>query len=141
MGCCFGFVCLGGFVVVALLCFWFLCVVVGFLWVFFFVCVCVCVCVCACGCGCVCVRVRVCGCVCGCVCVRVRVCVCVCCCCCGGGGSGCSGDACYSTSSKLLLVARHTLTTGLQKCLYSWHYKLCEITVTALHCDESMHRK
>ena len=31
----------------------------------------------------------------------------------GGWGVGAS----YSTSNKLLLVARHILTTGLQKCL------------------------
>ena len=45
----------------------------------------------------------------------------------GGGGGGLTKDpdfvgkmllgASYSTSDKLLLVARHTLTTGLQKCL------------------------
>ena len=29
--------------------------------------------------------------------------------------------ASYSTSNKLLLVARHILTTDLQKCLQSWH--------------------
>ena len=49
--------------------------------------------------------------------------------------------ASYSMSNDLLLVARHILTTGLQKCPLSWHHKLCEFTVTAFHCEESMHRK
>ena len=46
-----------------------------------------------------------------------------------------------STSNKLLLVARHILTTGLQKCLYSWQCKIPRFTVTAFHCEESTHRK
>ena len=41
----------------------------------------------------------------------------------GGGGGGRGGTFC-STSNKFLLVARLTLTTGLQKCLESWHSKL-----------------
>ena len=49
--------------------------------------------------------------------------------------------ASYSTSNKLLLVARHILTTGLQKCLYSWQCKIHKFTVTAFHCEESMHQK
>ena len=47
----------------------------------------------------------------------------------------------YSMSNKLLLVARHLLTTGLQKCLKSWQCKICNFTVTAFHCEESAHRK
>ena len=43
---------------------------------------------------------------------------------CGIGGGG--GGASYSTSNNLLLVARHILTTPLQKCLSNW---LCKI-----HC-------
>ena len=35
----------------------------------------------------------------------------------GGEGGGMRFGASYSTSNKLLLVARHILTTGLQKCL------------------------
>ena len=38
--------------------------------------------------------------------------------------------AAYSMSNKLLLFARHTLTTGFQKCLKSWHCQLREFTVT-----------
>ena len=34
----------------------------------------------------------------------------------GGGGGGMCFGASYSTSNKLLHVARHILTTGLQKC-------------------------
>ena len=34
--------------------------------------------------------------------------------------------ASYSTHNKFLLVARHTLTTGLLKCLQNWHCKLRE---------------
>ena len=34
--------------------------------------------------------------------------------------------ASYSTNSKLLLVAIHILTTGLQKCLWSWQCKICK---------------
>ena len=49
--------------------------------------------------------------------------------------------ASYSTSNKLLPVARHILTTGLQKYLESWHCKICKVTVTAFHCEESTHRK
>ena len=47
----------------------------------------------------------------------------------------------YSTSNKLLLVARHILTTGLQKYLKSWQCKIRKFTVTAFHCEESTHRK
>ena len=36
----------------------------------------------------------------------------------------------YSMSNKLLLVARHILTTDLQKCLQSGHCKLHEFIVT-----------
>ena len=49
--------------------------------------------------------------------------------------------ASYCTSNKLLLVARHILTTGLQKCLQSWQCKIHKFTVTAFHCEESTHRK
>ena len=35
----------------------------------------------------------------------------------GGGGGGMRFGASYSTSNKLLLVARHFLTMGLRKCL------------------------
>ena len=35
----------------------------------------------------------------------------------GGGGGGKRFGASYSTSNMLLLVVRHVLTTGLQKCL------------------------
>ena len=49
--------------------------------------------------------------------------------------------ASYSTSNKLLLVAKHILTTGLQKCLKSWQCKICNFTVTAFQCEESTHRK
>ena len=49
--------------------------------------------------------------------------------------------ASYSTNNKLLPVARHILTTGLQKYLESWHCKICKVTVTAFHCEESTHRK
>ena len=49
--------------------------------------------------------------------------------------------ASYSTSNKLLLVARHIPTTGLQKCLSSWQCKIRKFTVTAFHCEESMHQK
>ena len=52
----------------------------------------------------------------------------------------CSGASC-STSNKLLLTARHILTTGLKKCLYSWQCKIRKFTVTAFHCEERMHRK
>ena len=47
----------------------------------------------------------------------------------------------YSTSNKLLLIARRVLNTGLQKCFYSWHCKFGEFIVTAFHCEESTHRK
>ena len=47
----------------------------------------------------------------------------------------------YSTGDKLLLVARHTLTTGLQKCLYNWLYKIRKFTVTSFHCEERTHQK
>ena len=49
--------------------------------------------------------------------------------------------ASYTTSDKLLLVDRHTLTTGLQKCLYNWLYKIRKFTVTSFHCEERTHRK
>ena len=49
--------------------------------------------------------------------------------------------ASYSTSNTLLLVARHILNTGLQKCPYSWQCKIRKFTVTAFHCKESTHRK
>ena len=49
--------------------------------------------------------------------------------------------ASYSTSNKLLLVARHITTTGLQKCLWSWQCKIRKFTVTAFHCEESTHQK
>ena len=45
--------------------------------------------------------------------------------------------ASYSTNNKLLLIARHIMTTGLQKCLC----KIRKFTVTAFHCEESTHRK
>ena len=48
--------------------------------------------------------------------------------------------ASYNTSNKLLLVSRHSLTSGLQKYLSSWHCKLREFTVIAFHCEESTHR-
>ena len=41
--------------------------------------------------------------------------------------------ASYSTSNKLLLVARHILTTGLKKYLQSWQCKIRKFTVTAFH--------
>ena len=50
------------------------------------------------------------------------------------------GASC-SRSNKLLLIARHIMTTGLQKCLYSWQCKIRKFTVTAFHCEESTHRK
>ena len=37
--------------------------------------------------------------------------------------------------------ARHTLTTGLQNCLWSWHCKLREFTVTAFHCEKIKNKK
>ena len=40
-----------------------------------------------------------------------------------------------------VIAARHILTMGLQKCLSSWHFKLHKFTVTAFHCEESMHWK
>ena len=49
--------------------------------------------------------------------------------------------ASYSTSNKLLLIAGHIMTTGLQKCLSSWQCKIRKFTVTAFHCEESTHRK
>ena len=49
--------------------------------------------------------------------------------------------ASYSTSNRFLLVARHILTTGLQKYLQSWQCKIRKFTVTAFHCEESTHRK
>ena len=45
--------------------------------------------------------------------------------------------ASYSMSNRLLLVARHILTMGLQKWLYSWWCKIHKFTVTAFHCEES----
>ena len=45
--------------------------------------------------------------------------------------------ASYSTSNKLLLVARHILTAGLQ----SWQCKIHKFTVTTFHCEESTHQK
>ena len=48
--------------------------------------------------------------------------------------------ASYSMSNKLLLVARHILTTGLQKCK-SWQCKICQFTVIAFHCEESTNQK
>ena len=70
----------------------------------------------------------------------------------GGGGGEClcvvfwltrrmRFGASYSTSNKSLLVDRHILTTGLQKCLYSWKCKIHKFTVTAFHCKESTNRK
>ena len=47
----------------------------------------------------------------------------------------------YSTNNKLLLVARHILTTNLQKSFNSWQCKIRKFTVTAFHCEESTHRK
>ena len=44
-------------------------------------------------------------------------------------------------SNKLLLVARHILTMGLQKCLLSLKCKIHKFTVTAFHCEESTHWK
>ena len=41
----------------------------------------------------------------------------------------------YSTSNKLLLVARHILTTSLQNILKSWQCKIRKFTVTAFHCE------
>ena len=49
--------------------------------------------------------------------------------------------ASYRTSKKLLLVAKHILTTGIQKCLLSWQCKIRKFTVTAFHCEESTYRK
>ena len=46
--------------------------------------------------------------------------------------------ASYSMSSKLLLVVRHILTTGLQKCLSNWQFKICKFTITAFHCEEKL---
>ena len=67
----------------------------------------------------------------------------------GGGGLTKDRDfvgkmllgASYSTSDKLLLVARHILTMGLQKCLYNWLYKIRKFTVTSFHCEERTHQK
>ena len=59
----------------------------------------------------------------------------------GGGGGGMHFGASYSTSNKLLLVARQIPTTGLQKCLESWQCKIRKFTVTSFHCEESTHRK
>ena len=52
-----------------------------------------------------------------------------------------SFGASYSTSNKLLRVARHILITGLKKCLLIWQCKIRKFTVTAFHCEESTHRK
>ena len=41
--------------------------------------------------------------------------------------------ASYSMSNKLLRVARHILTTSLQKCLSSWQCKIRKFTVTTFH--------
>ena len=49
--------------------------------------------------------------------------------------------ASYSTSNKLLLIARQIMTTGLQICLKSWQCKIRKFTVTTFHCEESTHRK
>ena len=49
--------------------------------------------------------------------------------------------ASYSMSNKLLLIAKHIMTMGLQKCLLSWQCKIRKFTVTAFHCEESTHRK
>ena len=48
--------------------------------------------------------------------------------------------ASYSTSNinKLFFVARHILTTGLQKI---WQCKIRKITVTAFRCEKNTHRK
>ena len=47
--------------------------------------------------------------------------------------------ASYSMSNKLLLLARHILTTGLQN--VSWQCKIRKFIVTAFHCEEGTHRK
>ena len=49
------------------------------------------------------------------------------------------GGASYTTSNKLLLVARHILTTGLPKSLYSWQCKIHKFAINAFHCEESTH--